>query len=441
MGGTNLFGDRDDRVPARKQPRTQGEGELRLVKAERHQGQLVPATLDQAIANDHRARTLWSLVEQLDLSEFYAQITVRTDTVGRPATDPKILVALWLYATCEGVGSARQLARLCEQHDAYRWICGGAPVNHHMLSDFRVGHEKALDAVMTQVIAVLMHGGVVKLERVAQDGMRVRASAGAASFRRERSLRKCLQAAREQVKLTKKLLDAEDETRETNQRAAKQRAAREREEHVRRALAELQRARGSKETKQQKENARASTTDAEARVMHMSDGGFRPAYNIQLATDVKSRVILGVRATNRGNDYGQIAPMLKDIERRTGRKPRQLLVDGGYRDLDEIATAGSVGVQVFAPVSVPRAPNIDPYRPKAKDSAPVAAWRRRMGTQSARSIYKQRASTAETVNADLRVRRGLDRLPVRGLKKVFCITLWAALAYNMMRWSEMLPIG
>src|SRR5437867_9735483 len=170
-----------------------------LVTADRRQRQLRPLGLESLLPPEHRARAVWAVVEQLDLSAFYDAIVARGSEPGRPAIDPQILVALWLYATSEGVGSARELARLCEAHDAYRWLCGGVAVNHHTLSDFRVGHEAALDELMTQVLAVMLHRGLVRLERVAQDGTRVRASAGASSFRREKSLRAWLEAAQAQV--------------------------------------------------------------------------------------------------------------------------------------------------------------------------------------------------------------------------------------------------
>ena len=174
-------------------------GAPRIVTANRQQLQLRPLDLESLLPPEHRARAVWAVVEQLELTDFYDAIAARGSEPGRPAIDPKILVALWLYATSEGVGSARELARLCEAHDAYRWVCGGVAVNYHTLSDFRVGHEAALDALMTQVLAVLLRQGLVKLTRVAQDGTRVRASAGASSFRREKSLRACLEAAQAQV--------------------------------------------------------------------------------------------------------------------------------------------------------------------------------------------------------------------------------------------------
>lgn len=435
MSPSTLFNDESAGTAKSAAQAGEALGEPRLQRAERFQMEWRPMHVDALLPVDHRARMIWSAVERLDLGRFYAAIQARGSRPGRPAIDPKILVALWLYATSEGVGSARELERLCGSHDAYRWICGGVSVNHHTLSDFRVGQAAALDELMTQVLAVLMHRGLVTLQRVAQDGMRVRASAGAASFRREGSLRKCLSAAREQVEHVKKQADQPDPQRSARERAAAERAAREREERVTRALADLPKVRAAKETPKAKEEARVSTTDPEARVMKMGDGGFRPAFNVQLATDTQSRVIVGVQVTNAGSDMGQTDPMLEEIERRTEGKPEELLVDGGFTRLESIQRADEQGVKVYAPVQRPRSEAIDPYRPKPGDPPGVAAWRQRMGTQEAKAIYKERAATAETVNADLRVWRGLDRMGVRGSAKVLCVALWAAITYNVMRWA------
>lgn len=413
---------------------TDRDGAPRVLTADRRQLQWRPFDLEASLPADHRARSIWSMVEKLDLTLFYEPIAARGSDPGRPAIDPKILVCLWLVATSEGIGSARRLARLCDEHDAYRWICGGVSVNHHTLSDFRVGHAKALDDLMTQVLAVLMKQGLVTLERVAQDGMRVRASAGAASFRREKSLVACLEEARRHVEQAKREGDEPDTQRTARERAATERAVREREERIEKALKELPLARAPKPAKE-KDEARVSTTDPEARVMKMGDGGFRPAYNVQLATDTKSRVIVGVSITNAGSDMGQMEPMIEEIVQRTKEMPDEFLVDGGFAKLEAIDNAAGRGITVYAPVPTPRVEGVDPHQPKPKDPEAVAEWRKRMGTDAAKEIYKQRAATAETVNADLRTWRGLDRFTVRGMTKVLSVALWSALTYNLLRWS------
>src|SRR5258706_7391013 len=404
----------------------------RIATANRTQVMLRPYDLESLLPSEHRARAMWSLVEKLDLSAFYDEIAARGSEPGRSATDPKILLCLWLYGTSEGVGSARRLARLCIEHDAYRWVLGGVTTNHHTLADFRVGHGKQLDDLLTQLLAVLMKQQLVKLKRVSQDGMRVRANAGAAAFRRGPTLEEGLSSARAHVARVKREADEPDSTASAREKAARERAAREREQRVARALAELPKAQGAKKPKD-REQARVSTTDAEARVMKMGDGGFRPAYNVQLATDVESRFVVGVQVTNAGTDMGQMVPMLDDIERRTGVRPDEHLVDGGFAKREAITEAAARGITVYAPVSTPKKDDVDPHAPKPDDTPAVAAWRERMATDEAKEIYKHRAATAETVNADLRTRT-LDRLLVRGLDKVTSIALFGALTYNLLHW-------
>ena len=370
----------------------------------------------------------------MDLTKFLDAIEAREGEPGRDATDPKILITLWLYATSEGIGSARELARLCEMHDAYRWICGGVSMNYHTLSDFRVEHGEAVDALLTEVLGVMMQEGLVTLSRVAQDGTRVRASAGASSFRREPRLREFLEAAEEQVEQAKKLAD--DPTVTAREAAARQRAAREREARIRKALEELPKAREAKKA-DEKAEARVSTTDPEARVMKMGDGGFRPAYNVQFAATTKETVIVGVGVTQIGSDKGQMTPMLEQIEERMGKRPVEHLVDGGYVNREAIEEAEKNGTQVYAPPAARKKGEAPCCEPQPDDSPEVAAWRRRMGTAEAKDLYKrQRGATVELVNADLKEHRGM-KLRVRGLEKVRVVALWHALAFNLMRWNAL----
>jgi hypothetical protein len=286
---------------------------------------------------------------------------------------------------------------------------------------------------MTQLLGVLLSSGVVSLRRVAQDGTRVRASAGAASFRRGRSLKKCLREARKRVRALKEQCQTEDRPpSESRRQAARDRAARERLERIERALEKLPEAREAKPAAK-KEQARTSTTDADARPMKMADGGFRPAFNVQLAVDTESRVIVGVDVVSKGSDAAQMPPMLDQIEKRTGQLPEEILVDGGFGNQQAIEKTEERGVKVYAPPVTPRSDR-DPYEPLPKDSPEVAGWRTRMGTPEAKTIYKERAATIETVNGDLRTHRGLDRFNVRGLDKALSVTLWASLTFNMLRW-------
>jgi len=402
----------------------------RLREANRTQICLRPVDLEGLLPEDHRARIVWAYVEGLDLTPLYQDIAAVEGEAGRPATDPKILLALWLYAPLEGVGAARALDRLCTAHVAYQWLCGGVPMNSHTLADFRTAHGAFLDTLLTQGVAALLAQGLVTLERVAQDGIRVRASAGAASFRRGKTLAACLAAAEAQVRTLRAELEADPGATTARQRAARERAVRERQARVTQALAHLP-ALEAKKKPDERSKARASTTDPEARVMKMADGGYRPAYNLQFATDTGSQVIVGVDATNAGTDHGQLAPMVDQIAARHQEAPGATLADGGFATKEDIA-AVSDRTTVYAPVQKPKDPTRDPHAPLPTDTPAVAAWRERMGTAEAQAIYKERAATAECVNAQAR-NRGLRQLCVRGLAKVRVIALWYAVAHNLAR--------
>ena len=394
---------------------------------------LPPMPLDDLLTDDHQARVVWQFVEGLDLTDLYARIRAVEGHPGRPPADPRLLTALWLYATLEGVGSARALDYLCTHHHAFRWLCGGVSVNYHSLADFRVQHVELLDALLTHSVAVLREQELVDLNRVAQDGMRVRASAGAASFRRRATLAECLAEAHEQVQRLRAELEDDPGAGQRRQQQARARAAREREERLRQALQRLPELEAKKKAAD-KNQARCSRTDPEATVMKMADGGFRPAYNFQLATATASQVIVGVEVTTSGSDQGQLAPMVEQIHDRFGQRPKEALVDGGFASHADIeaVSAPDKGCVVYAPVPEPKDPKRDRYTPLDGDSPAVAAWRERMGTEQAKAIYKDRAASAECVNALAR-NRGLRQLTVRGRLKAKAIALWYAIAHNLRR--------
>ena len=296
-------------------------GPKRLRHAVRNQIEFQECSLDELLPQEHEARIVWEYVCRLDLSPLYQRIQAVEAGPGQAPADPRILVALWLYATLRGVGSARELNRLCVHHAAYRWICGGVSMNYHTLSDFRTQHVELLDRLLTESVASLM-----------------------------------------------------------------------------------------------------------------AEGGYRPAFNVQLATATDSQVITGVDVTNSGGDQGQLAPMVEQHQQRYEEKPKAALVDGGFvkkADIDQVSPPQG-GTKVYAPVMESKDPHRDPHTPRDDDSSAVAEWRQRMSTDEAKAIYRQRAATAECVNALAR-NRGLQRFLVRGLRKVKAIALWYALAHNLMR--------
>ena len=433
-------------------PATTTTAPVRLRLPERSQVEVHYAALDDVLAEDHAARTVWRVVEALDLSAFHAAVRAVAGGPGRDATDPRVLVSLWLYATIDGVGSARELDRLCRESDPYRWLAGGLSLNYHTLADFRVGHAAALDGLFTRVVASLVEQGLVTVHRVSQDGTRVRACAGSSSFRRKARLEQRLGEAAAHVAELRSLLDDPERSAglSARQRAARERAARERQQRVAAAIAQLP----ALEAKQQKrkisakdkqagkpKEPRASTTDADARVMKMPDGGFRPAVNVQFATDTASRAVVGVDVVNAGVDTGQAEPMRQQVERRTGRTVKEHLMDGGYLVLEEIDRAAAADVTLFVPPKPPKNParRGTEFEPLPGDTPAVKDWRARMGSEAGKQIYKERASTSETVNADAKAHRGgLTRLAVRGLGKAKCVALWFALAYNLTHFAAAL---
>ena len=423
------------------------QGSPRLLQPNRSQIELRASDLESLLADDHRARLVWSYVVRQDLSNLFEAIKARGSNAGRAAIDPRILFALWLYAALERVGSGRWLARLCHEHDAYRWICGGVSVNYHALNDFRSGNEALMDELLTDNIAALLAAGAISLERVAQDGMRVRADAGAASFRREASLQEHLSQASELVQTIKQQGERDPGLAKRQAQAARLRAAQDREQRIRAALEQLPEVAAVKKRNGAKaEDARASTTDAEARVMKMGDGGFRPAYNVQFASTCEEQVIVGMNVVNAGSDMGQMSPMVEQVEQRLGQSPGEWLIDGGFPAHEQIDAVAGKTVVVYAPVPEPKAKKDeqgnpvqqDKHQPKPDDSEAVASWRQRMATPEAKEIYKQRAATAECVNAQAR-NRGLLRMPVRGLTKVRSVVGLFVLAHNLMRIVALAP--
>ena len=440
-------------IQAKKIPSTAA---VRLREPNRLQVELRAQDLESLIGEGHRARLVWGYVVQQDLSPLHAKIKAREDTVGRHAIDPRVLFALWLFATLSGVGSARQLARLTQEHDAYRWICGGIQLSYRTLAKWRVQHGEVLDDLLSDNLAALASVGAVKLVRVAQDGMRVRASAGAASFRREERLSELLALAKQRVAELKAQADTDPAAAPSKARAARTRAAQEREVRIQKALARLPEMAAIKKRNGAKaQDARASTTDADASTMKMADGGYRPAFNVQFVSDCETQVIVGVDVVTAGSDMAQLAPMVLQVEKRLGQTPKQWLVDGGYpahAQLDAVADK----TEVYAPVPEPQAKPakdgkkddagssaepvmvVDKFAAKPGDSPAVVAWRARMNSEQAQALYKDRAATAECVNAQAR-NRGLRQMPVRGLGRVKCVTLLFVLAHNLMRLWALAP--
>src|SRR5919198_1471182 len=441
MAADELFGE----LPEQAKPQADAApvGAPRLREPQRDQIELRAVDIESLIGTDHPARVIWAYVEGLDLRELEDRIKARGDRPGHPAISPRLLLALWLYATSDGVGSARALERLCNSHDVYRWLCGGVSVNHHTLADFRVGCADLLDRLLSDHLAALAKAGVIDLDTLAQDGVRIRASAGAASFRRKATLDRHLAMAEAVVQELKREVDARSDASNNRIKAAKERAARERVERLKAAQAardEIERQRQQRE-EQRRSNGkeikepRASTTDADARVLKMADGGVRPGYNVQVASTAGEQIVVTVEVSNIGSDRGLMRPMLERLRTRNGRFPARHLADGGFVSAEDIEWAHGQGVEVYCPPTQSKH-GTDPYLPRRGDGAGVLAWRARMKSDEGKAHYKPR-SICECIHARWR-NWDLRQLTVRGFEKVRAVVLCYALTNNILQGHRLL---
>jgi len=413
-------------------------GGLRLETAERGQVEFQQGSLDELLSLDHRARQVWDYVERLDLGVLYGRVRTTVQSTGRPAIDPAILMSLWLYGTLEGVGSARLLDRLCKSDAAYRWLCGGVSVNYHTLSDFRSEAGPVLDELLSRSMVGLIASGLVDVQTVAVDGLRVRASAGSGSFRSGERLSELYRAAKEAVDRLRAEVEEDPGSADRRTKARRRAVAEDRLrrlEEAQQVHAKIEDRREQADRKQRRKKprddkpVRASTSDPQARVMKMGDGGYRPAYNVQFTTAAEGAHIIGVAVTDQGTDHGLLKPALDEVERRYGIKPGQALADGGYYSKADIEALHATKIELFSPL--PHAAKGDPAAPHGGDEAGTHAWRQRMATEQGQVIYKRRFAT-ERPHAHMR-NRGLQRLLVRGADKVKAVVLWHVHAFNFLQ--------
>ncbi|MEH2538433.1 MULTISPECIES: IS1182 family transposase [unclassified Bradyrhizobium] len=425
--------------------------DIRIRQAERRQTGFELVDLESLVVEDHPVRAVWSFVEGLDLQVFYDRIRARGETPGRPATDPRILLALWLYATADGIGSARALARLCEHHTIYRWICGGVGVNHTMLSEFRLDSGEFLDRLLTGSLAVLMKEGLITLDEVITDGTKVRAAASRSSMRRRQTLGELEEKARARVAELKQELETDSAAGERRLSKRRLSAAEDRARRVAAALAKSPAAtpegkekdrdgddepppasgKGSKKPKQE----RVSTTDPDAPLMKMADGAVRPAYNVQVAS--ACGFVVAIEPMPRRNDRGLAPAMVAQVEQRCGKVPDRLLADIGAMTAADIVTIAQThpSVQVFSPPPARKeaskpASKARYERNRAAEPQCLKEWRARMDSEEGQAVYKRRSNT-EHVHARMK-NRGFGRMVLRGIAKVRIACLLHAVAHNMM---------
>lgn len=455
--------------------------------------------VERLIPDDHPARAIWEFVGTLDLSGYMEQFRAVEGRAGRPALHPRLLISLWIYAYSQGIGSARAIEHLCTNEPAFQWLTGTDVVNAHSLSDFRVAHGETLKGLFQQVLGLLRAEGLITLERVMQDGTKIRASAASDTFRTGEGIEKALQEVREQIEAVDQLSEEESSKRATK---ARERARRQRQERLESALDTYK--------KLQEHDARVSLTDPEARIMKQPNGGFAPSYNVQLNTDAANAMIVAVDVTQAGNDFEQLMPGIERVKENLGEPPQQVVADGGYVSRENIVQTQSEGVQFIGPqcgdsskgqgsyktrgVSVEfhaskfvydeatnsfRCPRGEILKCERKDICnsqvlyryrttvatcqscadkgqccpgnrktgrsiqrsealpEVVEFNRKMQTEEARMIYKQRAQVAETPNLWIKAKFGLRQFSVRGLRKANLEAIWVSLTYNVRQWIRL----
>jgi len=464
-----------------------------------HRQQLVLRTVDveQLLEPEHLARAIWEMTGRLDLTPYTDAVRAVEGWAGRPPIDPRLLIALWVYAYSEKVSWAREIERRCAYHPAYQWLTGCEVINHHTLSGFRVQHQKALDGLFAQRLAILSSEGLITLEQVVHDGTKVKAAASGKSFHREPTLRAHLAAAEQRVQA---MGDPREEEAAGRSERAQQRAAREKVARLEQALEELKKVQAAPEGRKEKAERRASETDPEARVMKQGDGGYAPSHNVQISTDTAHSLIVGVGVTLEASDQQQRVPALEEVEKQNGRAPDPIIVDDGYTTRENVLAADERGLDLIGstmekdaeavrkglekrgldPAFYPQNFRYDPetnaytcpqgkrlphratrrrragvehqvYQARAacqpgkqgrmivrSENVPaVAAYVAKMQTEAARAAYRRRAPVVEFSNLWLKTKLGLRQFCVRGLQKARCEVLWACLTYNIQQWYRL----
>jgi transposase len=322
---------------------------VRVRYVDRDQMVMETVNVDRLVEEGHPVRAIWELTGQLNLERFYANIKAVEGVAGREAVDPRVLITLLAYAYSIGEGSAREMSRLCDYHPAFRWLTGLRPINHHTISDFRIDHKEALEEMFTQVLGVLMDAGLVSLERVMQDGTRIEANASADTFRREKHLEKCLEAARDQVRVVEATTDEEALSKRATK--AKERVRREKLQRLEEAKEQLKKLQASKSTEKEKRETRVSLTDPDARNMKQANGGYAPSYNLQISTDSDNTIVVGMDVTQSGSDYPELMNGIEKVKQTTGVVPPQMVVDGGYTSRENIIAATDKGIDLIGPMA------------------------------------------------------------------------------------------
>ena len=346
--------------PALLEMQEQPEGKRRavpvevpkLVPVDRKQMRWTSVAVEDLIAGDHKARAIWELAGKMDLTRFTESLRTHEGSAGRPAWDPQVLVSVWVYSYSEGISSARQIERMMEWEPGLKWLTGMEEINHHTLSDFRVRHKASLDELFAKLLAMLESEGLLDLGQVMHDGTKIRAYGGADTFRRKPTLERHLETARELVaQMGDPRADGcEADQRRSRQQAAQERAARERQQRLEHALREME---ALQQQVEKPDQVRASMTEPEARLMKHGDHAILPSYNAQISTDSKNKIIVGVHLSQCSSDAQSLEPAVEQVQENLGRKPEQVVADGGFTNRDNIRYCAGQNIDLIGSLPDP----------------------------------------------------------------------------------------
>jgi transposase len=317
----------------------------RFIAIDRQQCVLRALDVEALVSEEHVVRTLWKFLGTVDLGAFTVSPKAVEGHAGRPGWEPRLLIAVWLYGLMRGVSSARELARETAYEPGLQWLTGLEEINHHSLSDVRVDHGAALDELFAQVLGVLHRHELITLERVTQDGTKVRADVDKSTVGRRDALEKHLELARRHIAEMNQQAAGQEQVTQ-RQKAARQRAGREREQKLQEALASIDRLQKQR-TQDKSKPCQASPTDPDAQFMRTGDHGLAPCHNVQISCDAAHKMIVSVAITSDPSDARQLTPALDRIENQFARLPQQMMADGDYTHRGNVIAAAQRGVDFY----------------------------------------------------------------------------------------------
>lgn len=438
----NLFELDESNPKNRKQPPAHLQRKINRPK--RDQIEFKIGSLDDALESDHQARTVWNFIELLDFSRLYERYHSLNNGLGRGFVDPKILTALWIYAICDGVISARKIAKYCDENKAYIWICGGISVGHHLLSKFRSNFSDLFDEFVVQSISHLYDKGLITIKEVAQDGTKLLASAR--TMHRKKTLVSKAIGIRKYIKqLEEELQNGDFEKKEKKKKERELAENLRKKERLIQAAKELQKHketlnknraknRNRRLSNKDASNLRASPTDPECRKMKMADKSYKPAYNVQIATDVETELVLKTHICQNSHDGGELAPMYSRLRGAYGVGINSYLADSAFRNKDDFVAMFESGCSVYCPTQKKKTQALRKRVLSGdcgKDTEADIDWVLRMEEEEANELYNRRIRVSETINAFFK-NHGIHQLFVRGVKKVKGFIDLACLSYNVM---------